>query len=914
MREENLESSQQASIASLDDDFVLSVHPSVIFKLGEDLITNDVQALIELVKNAYDADSPSVLVRIQPDVWTEARSGAELDYEAVSRLIAARRQLSERIETLAAENTEGETADSLLREIETTKQELLSTPEPIRGRIIVADRGTGMTLTDIRDGWLTVSASRKRGMKARGEKTAERHRTPLGDKGLGRLGAQRLGRTLTMTTQHRAVVTEGLDRQESAESKKAPILRASIFWDDFESAANLNDVHIEVEEVETRFAGGTTLEIRGIHDPDVWLRTDAFALEGQLVTMISPYSAERGFDVRLNINDQPIDLRELSQAVLDQASIRYSLDYAQGALSIFGRMSIDYLKNTQSQADVAIWERLVGVDNGFAFANWLLESQPGKCRDFGVDLGDDKHFVFINTQIVLDELPGVEREARSNDVDPGPARAVDPGPFSAAVDFVPLRQNPTEVFSGLTEYRSFVRAMNGIRAYRDGFGVPVSGDWLELAGQWSSGKSWYTLRPENVIGHVDFSAEFNSAIEETTDREAFKDSPAYRNFRTLMSVWLRSTEDAQSLVRVGYNKYKSQQIQEGEGLGPNASPQDLARQVEAQFENMGSVATNVADARQAMNKSREAVAALNSQHKTLSEQLFVDPQVLEVNAKAVSEATEAFARIEDALKEIEGIATLVRDRRASLNLLVEQMEDTQSQIRDVWELVSLGITAESVAHEVLNITGRLRARSAQISKYISAHYEDDRLDTYVEHVKAAARSLAQQVSHLDSSLRYVRDRREKVSVASLIEETADYFRARLAGTPLAIDVVIHRDFSARVSRGKISQVLDNLFLNSQFWLEEQIAQGRAAAGRITVRIESPFIVISDSGPGIEVGVEHVLFDPFVTRKPNNQGRGLGLFVVRQLLDSEGVTIELGTNRNESGRLFEFVLDFSASIG
>ena len=36
----------------------IEVHPSVMFKLGEDLITDEVQALAELVKNAYDAELP----------------------------------------------------------------------------------------------------------------------------------------------------------------------------------------------------------------------------------------------------------------------------------------------------------------------------------------------------------------------------------------------------------------------------------------------------------------------------------------------------------------------------------------------------------------------------------------------------------------------------------------------------------------------------------------------------------------------------------------------------------------------------------------------------------------------------------------------------------------------------------------
>ena len=74
--------------------------------------------------------------------------------------------------------------------------------------------------------------------------------------------------------------------------------------------------------------------------------------------------------------------------------------------------------------------------------------------------------------------------------------------------------------------------------YRDGFGVRVDEDGLGLGEQWdSSGGSYYSLRPGNVIGYVSISANLNAALEETTNREAFRDTPAYRNFLLIMRAW-----------------------------------------------------------------------------------------------------------------------------------------------------------------------------------------------------------------------------------------------------------------------------------------------------------------------------------------------------------------------------------------
>lgn len=48
------------------------INPHVIRQLGEELVPNDITALMELVKNAYDADSPYVKIDINTkDSYTE---------------------------------------------------------------------------------------------------------------------------------------------------------------------------------------------------------------------------------------------------------------------------------------------------------------------------------------------------------------------------------------------------------------------------------------------------------------------------------------------------------------------------------------------------------------------------------------------------------------------------------------------------------------------------------------------------------------------------------------------------------------------------------------------------------------------------------------------------------------------------
>ena len=124
------------------------IDASVVYELGEKLISDEIQALVELVKNSYDADASYANV------------------------------------TVEAEELVGDNSPNFSQS---------------RGYIIIEDDGTGMDWNDIERGWLTISASPKREMKAKG-RTTKKGRTPLGDKGLGRLGSQRLGQRIEIWT------------------------------------------------------------------------------------------------------------------------------------------------------------------------------------------------------------------------------------------------------------------------------------------------------------------------------------------------------------------------------------------------------------------------------------------------------------------------------------------------------------------------------------------------------------------------------------------------------------------------------------------------------------------------------------------------------------------------------------------
>jgi C4-dicarboxylate-specific signal transduction histidine kinase len=117
----------------------------------------------------------------------------------------------------------------------------------------------------------------------------------------------------------------------------------------------------------------------------------------------------------------------------------------------------------------------------------------------------------------------------------------------------------------------------------------------------------------------------------------------------------------------------------------------------------------------------------------------------------------------------------------------------------------------------------------------------------------------------------------------------------------------------KTNRGRLTQVVDNIVLNAEYWLKEAQAREADFVPKLTIAYASPRLRIWDNAGGVDPAVEDALFEPFITLKPKDEGRGLGLFISAQILESMGCAISLLSERNEHDRRYIFELDFSGIV-
>jgi signal transduction histidine kinase len=108
------------------------------------------------------------------------------------------------------------------------------------------------------------------------------------------------------------------------------------------------------------------------------------------------------------------------------------------------------------------------------------------------------------------------------------------------------------------------------------------------------------------------------------------------------------------------------------------------------------------------------------------------------------------------------------------------------------------------------------------------------------------------------------------------------------------------------------QILENLISNSVYWLKQEKNYQSKFKPRITIDIDpdDEALTVTDNGPGVDPRRRETIFEPFVTSKPAGQGRGLGLYIARELAQYHDWKLYLDEEKGieRAGRLSRFVLD------
>lgn len=806
------------------------INPHVIKQLGSELVSDSVTAIMELIKNSYDADADYVKVTI---------------------------------------NTHDILHDDKL---------FYSGKE---GYILIEDNGEGMNETTIRDSWLVISYSKKRALNGVKPKTRKK-RTPLGDKGLGRLSTQRL-----------ASVCEIFSKTD-----KDDYIHAGFEWDSFDNAASLESVEVKMDNQSFALSKGTRLVLTGLTDRLSWSGDNLEKFKAQISQLISPYQVNKPFKVYLYINDERIDV-EGDYKRLDEICLSdISFSYYKGRAVL--DMDIRLQKLRGNAQNTERYNEYIVPDNGEAFLRYFLN----KKKNSGFRKGDSG--VYLHFSDAIDTL--LFDEGKLFDVS-----FSDPGPFCGRIrEFALIAENDlwSRIYKNFDIYKSFVQNQIGIKLYRNGFAVKPYGidgqDWLALYKGQTSGSSYYGLRPGNVIGYVAIDEEKNNNLKDKTDREGLIDNDYFRSFYAINQEVVKRINEAMQILRRSYVSFVNDCLRSGRIKTYNQA----VKQIEITAQRGTVLMQELRTANNEITNLRKQVESA-----TVDQGGLFAPD-LQFKEETLFKTSDVLNRYSGLLQQALEVMETAPELKESIQIITPMVEQMRTQQEEVISMASLGLVSEMVSHDMGQITTRLLEESRNLSKRIagSNHVEKKDVLLLIEYIKTTVSSIRSQLKHLDSSFKYNKEKKGEITIGEFLSiDEKSFYQEKLDKFGLEFSVNIHDDFVVIANKGKLIQVFDNLINNSIYWLKKKKEIENVSDLYMKATIQRPYVYFEDNGWGIEKSVEDSIFEPFVTRKPVGEGRGLGLYIVANLLSSDNCDIVLSRDRNELGQRYKFILNLSNII-
>ena len=130
---------------------------------------------------------------------------------------------------------------------------------------------------------------------------------------------------------------------------------------------------------------------------------------------------------------------------------------------------------------------------------------------------------------------------------------------------------------------------------------------------------------------------------------------------------------------------------------------------------------------------------------------------------------------------------------------------------------------------------------------------------------------------------------KNINVKEIVNKVFRLYKRPFADSNISVSIRdTDRPLIVRTTDAVLLQVLINLFDNALYWLKT-IECSREII--ISLDGNEQRLIYSDNGPGIKTEDEGYIFEAFYSGK-GEEGRGLGVYIARQLLDRHDYTITL----------------------
>jgi PAS domain S-box-containing protein len=240
-----------------------------------------------------------------------------------------------------------------------------------------------------------------------------------------------------------------------------------------------------------------------------------------------------------------------------------------------------------------------------------------------------------------------------------------------------------------------------------------------------------------------------------------------------------------------------------------------------------------------------------------------------------------------------------------------EREQFEQRLRKSERMETLGQLAAGIAHDYNNLLVVFMGSVSEIRDWLKSEKgtTQESAELSLSELDLAIRSAADLTRQLLGFSRRQAVYPELLDVATVMEGAVRLLRRTLEKR-VDIEVEVAEELpKVWMDRGQFEQIITNLAINARDAMPKygtlsiQVAKEEASEGRTNLQL-----TVRDTGSGMQPEVLEKIFEPFFTTKGPEQGTGLGLANVQNIVRSNGGTIAVSSVPDEGTT---FVIRFPA---
>jgi PAS domain S-box-containing protein len=230
---------------------------------------------------------------------------------------------------------------------------------------------------------------------------------------------------------------------------------------------------------------------------------------------------------------------------------------------------------------------------------------------------------------------------------------------------------------------------------------------------------------------------------------------------------------------------------------------------------------------------------------------------------------------------------------------VTELKQVQEQLRKTERIAELGTLASGMAHEIGTPMNVILGRA----EYLMDRVKDEPTKKGLQTIIAQVERITKVMNQLLAFARRKPPERGPLQLKDIVESSMELFRERLEKGRVTVEPALDDACPKVLADGdQMSQVFINLVMNALHAMPD------GGTLRVGLAFDKDMVklTVADSGHGIPPEALPKIFEPFFTTKEFGKGTGLGLTVVKGIIEEHQGTITVDSEEGKGTR-FTIVL-------